>query len=335
MVKSLKVRLLLVISIVIVLSVGMLYSLRIYHVSQENLKNQEVESSLLESIKQTRLDLSDNISTLSDYIISLSREDYIESDILDTATEKLNSYKEALSLGTRDVESMGLLSTFKERDMLEVSIKQNSDTYNKLLSSLNSTESLSYSLSEYAENQEIKIASDYLSLLLEEARDSISVLKEHGYQNLQDLQSLIDKSENLDADDISGIKELSSNLESTLRDAKEYINLNNSIIWDTDTNIWYVDYITSYYSNDLGGNLVEWEDGYFVAHDYTIHGQKILSRPIMVVVDGISYKYISEKYVPEGTEWYEVEEFVHSNNGIGFQTCINGQYLILHYEPIK
>lgn len=97
---------------------------------------------------------------------------------------------------------------------------------------------------------------------------------------------------------------------------------------------WNVDYTTNYRTYDLGNGVTQWEDRYYVAHSNTPSGQNIASRPGSVVVDGRSYHYVSSMSVPPGTDWTEVESFVHANGGIGFQTCnADGSYLITHYEP--
>ena len=326
------------VSACIVLSV--FYVAEIYNVHQENIENQEVESNLLDDIKQARLELSDCISDLSDYVVSISGEDFVDPDVIDDARDSINIYKGSLSLGTRDVNDMGIFSTFKEQDMLRSSIDQNTETYNSLISSIDKINSLKDELYEYVDTQKLEIAKDYLSLAVSKAEDVLSELDSSDYSGLSELESLIDSANSLDTDSISSVNELSDKLDSAIDEANTYISQKDSV--DSSINlgetkkqdIWYVSYIYSYHSYDLGNNLVKWDEGYFVAHDYTESGKMILSRPQMVVVDGTSYRYVSETFVPEGTEWGEVEPFVHQNNGIGFQTCLNGQYLILHYEPM-
>lgn len=101
--------------------------------------------------------------------------------------------------------------------------------------------------------------------------------------------------------------------------------------------VWNVSYTVAYHSYDLGSGLVKWEDGYFVAHNTNSFGKMILSRPKRVRVDGVEYRYVSERVVSSDTLWADVQSFVQSNNGIGFQTCVDSsglRYLITHYEPV-
>lgn len=100
---------------------------------------------------------------------------------------------------------------------------------------------------------------------------------------------------------------------------------------------WYVSY-TNFYGGDSAnadGTLAEWRDGYYVAHNWSSNGKAIASRPQTVVVNGKTYAYKGEEVVSRGTTWNQVEGFVHNNNGIGFQTCVSGGYLVTHYEPVN
>lgn len=100
---------------------------------------------------------------------------------------------------------------------------------------------------------------------------------------------------------------------------------------------WYVSY-TNFYGGDSAnadGTLAEWRDGYYVAHNWSSNGKAIASRPKTVVVNGKTYTYKGEQVVSRGTTWGQVEGYVHNNNGIGFQTCVSGGYLVTHYEPVN
>lgn len=99
---------------------------------------------------------------------------------------------------------------------------------------------------------------------------------------------------------------------------------------------WYVSY-TYFYGGDeanADGTLAEWKDGYFVAHNWSYSGIMIASKPTYVIVDGVTYRYVSSITVARGTTWGEVSGFVLANGGIGFQTCQGSGYLITHYEPV-
>lgn len=101
-------------------------------------------------------------------------------------------------------------------------------------------------------------------------------------------------------------------------------------------NIWYVSYSNAYHTSEAAadGSITQWEDGYFIAHDWSANGKKIRSCPKYVNVNGQTYQFVSCKWVGHGTTWDQVSGFVHQNNGIGFQTCDGNSYFISHYEPI-
>lgn len=100
---------------------------------------------------------------------------------------------------------------------------------------------------------------------------------------------------------------------------------------------WYVNYYNAYGTAEAAadGSVTQWADGYFVAHVWSSNGQRILSRPTYVVVNGRTYRYVSSMEVSRDTTWQAVEPYVHAGGGIGFQTCVNGGgYFISHYEPV-
>lgn len=99
--------------------------------------------------------------------------------------------------------------------------------------------------------------------------------------------------------------------------------------------IWYVSYTNAYDTSTAAadGSVTQWEEGYFIAHEWSENGQMILSKPAYVVVDGTTYKFVSSMTVSYDTYWEEIEGYVHANGGIGFQTCVSGGYLVTHYEP--
>ena len=98
--------------------------------------------------------------------------------------------------------------------------------------------------------------------------------------------------------------------------------------------IWYVSYIP-YTQADLdAGYLCEWQTNYFLAHNWSENGKKIASMPTYVVVNGITYKYVSSIKIAKDTLWADYRDFVYENDGIGFQTCSGNLHLITHYEPV-
>lgn len=101
---------------------------------------------------------------------------------------------------------------------------------------------------------------------------------------------------------------------------------------------WYVTYATGQYVDSSGG-VTEYFDNYYVAHRSTgTNGQTIASRPTYVVVDGVTYRYVSELLRPIGSSYSDIQSWATANGGIAFQTCdySTGQKmaLIIHYKPV-
>lgn len=98
---------------------------------------------------------------------------------------------------------------------------------------------------------------------------------------------------------------------------------------------WQPSYFNAYGTEaaDPSGALTQWADNYFVAHNWSANGKRILSRPAHVIINGTTYHYVSEMVVSQGTYLEDVEAFCYANNGIAFQTCYGANYLITHYEP--
>lgn len=84
---------------------------------------------------------------------------------------------------------------------------------------------------------------------------------------------------------------------------------------------------------DANGAVTQWADRYFIAHDWSSNGQRIMSKPAHVVVDGQTYHYVSSRVVARDTTWSQIQGFAQANGGIAFQTCYGANYLITHYEP--
>lgn len=105
-----------------------------------------------------------------------------------------------------------------------------------------------------------------------------------------------------------------------------------SSAFDTWTPSYYNAYGTA--EADANGALTQWADNYFIAHNWSANGKRILSRPAHVVINGTTYHYVSEKVITRDTLFDDtIESFCYANNGIAFQTCYGANYLITHYEP--
>lgn len=102
--------------------------------------------------------------------------------------------------------------------------------------------------------------------------------------------------------------------------------------------VWYIDYYNDYYqpAADPNGRLTQWYDNYFIAHDWSLNGQRILSTPPFVVVNGVKYKYVDCKAFSRQCSFPDdIKPFAFRNGGIAFQTCYGPtQILVTHYEPV-
>lgn len=88
------------------------------------------------------------------------------------------------------------------------------------------------------------------------------------------------------------------------------------------------------------GSLGAYYPGLYIAHGWSHNGHMILSKPAHVIIDGISYHYVSciYGYVGQG-DMSDTYAYTSSNNGIGFGTCtgvydnVGQQVIFTHYEP--
>lgn len=104
-----------------------------------------------------------------------------------------------------------------------------------------------------------------------------------------------------------------------------------------DSGVWTPAYTDDYYSDSASsdGSLTQWADGYYIAHRWSSNGRAIASRPEEVYINGRYYRYVSSRVVSTDQEYDdEFESYTHQNDGIAFQTCTDGGYLVNHYEPV-
>ena len=124
--------------------------------------------------------------------------------------------------------------------------------------------------------------------------------------------------------------------EEAARKAEEERKARGSAAQDANaTDTWHVTYYNAYGTEeaDANGAVTQWADRYFIAHDWSSNGQRILSKPAHVVVDGQTYHYVSSCVVTRDTTWPQIQDFAQANGGIAFQTCYGENYLITHYKP--
>lgn len=124
--------------------------------------------------------------------------------------------------------------------------------------------------------------------------------------------------------------------EEAARKAEEERKARGSAAQDANaTDTWHVTYYNAYGTEeaDANGAVTQWADRYFIAHDWSSNGQRIMSKPAHVVVDGQTYHHVSSRVVTRDTTWSQIQGFAQANGGIAFQTCYGANYLITHYEP--
>lgn len=124
--------------------------------------------------------------------------------------------------------------------------------------------------------------------------------------------------------------------EEAARKAEEERKARGSAAQDANaTDTWHVTYYNAYGTEeaDANGAVTQWADRYFIAHDWSSNGQRIMSKPAHVVVDGQTCHYVSSRVVTRDTNWSQIQGFAQANGGIAFQTCYGANYLITHYEP--
>lgn len=133
-------------------------------------------------------------------------------------------------------------------------------------------------------------------------------------------------------------KAASSDAYASKQEAQKAAGSSGGTVSQRGDGTWYVSYrgTDSRGAANADGSVSEWEDGYYISHNWSNGGAKIASKPGTVSVNGRTYRYVSSINVPRNTTWQEIESFVHANGGIGFQTCDDrtGGYLITHYEPV-
>lgn len=105
---------------------------------------------------------------------------------------------------------------------------------------------------------------------------------------------------------------------------------------DVRDGTWYV----TYRENDdegeanADGTLSEWAPGYFIAHDWSLSGREILTRPAAVSVDGRLYRYDSSRTYPPDADAAEAVAWAGAGGGVGFQTCTpDDMRLVARYVP--
>lgn len=103
---------------------------------------------------------------------------------------------------------------------------------------------------------------------------------------------------------------------------------------------WYVDYSVAYGSTPSfsDGGVYEYEPGYYIAHRSTgSNGNRIaaLGEGDTVSVNGKTYVYAGEETVAIGSDYAPVDSWVHSDGGIGFQTCTgDGNAVVKKMVPV-
>lgn len=340
----------------------------LYSVNKDNLNQQVSEGELISSIIDYKCDLFKVVDEAES--LDINESQVSDKSSVSDLNNQISSSKKLLNKGIVDTPRETGIALLKEKNSLVKNIKQNNELLSSLKSEIVDLNEAIDSIKTSKLSKDISNNKTVLIDLLSKANKKLSssegnVADESTRGSLSDEISVVDelvKSNDISYEYLSNITEHIQTLQAKIDDVDKSIQRQQEIIAEkeqrasearyesqqaaqeaaqsggtavqADDGTWYVDYSVNHRTYDLGAGLTEWEDGYYVAHSNTNSGQNISGKPGSVVVDGISYHYVSSIIVSPGTTWQEVEDYVHANNGIGFQTCnSDGTYLITHYEP--
>lgn len=333
-------------------------------VKAENLNLHSSESEVLSQISTLKSDSEKLIKEGNNLIDEVKPENVSDPETLKVLSSSLNTIEDGLEFKLSKIpdgkgydcfsENLSLKSSLKKYDEKKSLLQKNKDNLSNAISKVE----------EFKLQKDTENAKSALKEMLESAKKKLndSEGKVADNNTRQKLEEYITSAEgSISSGKISELNSLSTSLRSSVESVDKSIQKQQEIEAErerrasearyasqqaaqqaaqnggeavqADDGTWYVDYSVDYHSYSFGDGVTEWEDGYYVAHNNTSSGQNIASQPGTVVVDGVSYRYVSSMVVPEGTNWQDVEGFVHANGGIGFQTCTDGGYLITHYEP--
>ena len=346
-------------AVIITISGVSIYNLNI--VINKNSQSQIKEENLLSSIKDTKKDLQDSIDSAKSLNIDKSQvsDEKVISNLNDIVSSSIN----CLDTEPIDTPPSKWYNAFSEKEELV----KNQEFNEELLSALNEKiKSLNSSVSSVEQSKLTKNISDTktsLSNLLSKAKEELASsdgnVSDEGTRECLS-REISGVEDSLNSDEISegflsSLSKYQETLQAKIDDVNDSVKEQQEIVeqeqlleagygsYQTNQSsektvqsddTWYIDYTDGWHTYDLGTGVTQWDTGYYVAHSNTESGRIIASIPDSVVVDGISYYYVSSTSVYPGTCWEDVEGFVHENGGIGFQTCqSDGTYLITHYEP--
>ena len=341
-----------------------------YCYNKDNSSLYQQEESLISEISYQNKDLKAKLFKASELLNDTSEEDVLEISVIgdlknaiEVSTTVCNSnsteviaIKGYQSLNSLIESNASLISSIENNNSLLKNIESSIIELNKATSEVNKSieakklqvakDNLSSLLAEFQElyeSSEGKVADDSVRSNLKELLDnqdtvlnSSSIKEVEEYTtSLVNCQSEVEASIKKQQEIIAAEQKRKSEAYYSSREEAESASQSGGSVRQNSDGTWYVDYSSGYHSYSFGSGVYEWEDGYYVAHSNNSNGSQIASKPNTVVVDGITYQYVSSITVPPGTTWQDVEGFVHANGGIGFQTCqSDGNYLITHYEPI-
>ena len=341
-----------------------------YYYNKDNSSLYQQEKDLISEISYQNKDLKAKLFKASELSDATSEEDVLEVSVLSTLKDaieegtELCKYNYSSTVKAKGYQSFNSIVEYNNN--LTSSIKQNTsllkDTessiigLNKAISEVNKSveakklqvakdnlSSLLTELQELYESSEGRVADDSVRSNLKELLDnqdtvlnSSSIKEVEEYTtSLVNCQSEVEASIKKLQEIIAAEQKRKSEAYYSSREEAESASQSGGSVRQNSDGTWYVDYSSGYHSYSFGSGVYEWEDGYYVAHSNNSNGSQIASKPNTVVVNGITYQYVSSISVPPGTMWQDVKDFVHANGGIGFQTCqSDGSYLITHYEPI-
>lgn len=308
-------------------------------------------------LEETRQELRASIDE-TETLLDATTEDQVDDPVvLSDTVEHLASAQTHLSKKSADAEEQphwlleipGLRDAVDENAATAETMRTDADTLDTDRDAINQAmhrkqvADARATLTDLVETMRTNLADSEGQVQDESTRDALST----AIQNAESL--LADKS----ADDLTAYQSATNELnaakasvdesvaakkaaEEAARKAEEERKARGSAAQDANaTDTWHVTYYNAYGTEeaDANGAVTQWADRYFIAHDWSSNGQRIMSKPAHVVVDGQTYHYVSSHVVTRDTTWSQIQGFAQANGGIAFQTCYGANYLITHYEP--
>lgn len=309
------------------------------------------------NLEEARQELQASVDETKNLLDATTEDQVDDPAVLSDTAEHLTSAQTHLSAEPADVEEQphwlrevpGLRNAVDENTTTAETMQTAADTLDADRDAINQSihhkqvADARAALTDLVETMRTSLADSEGQVQDESTRDALStaiqnaesLLADKSADNLTAYQSATDE---LNAAKASVDESIAAKktAEEAARKAEEERKARGSAAQDANaTDTWHVTYYNAYGTEeaDANGAVTQWDDRYFIAHDWSSNGQRILSKPAHVVVDGQTYHYVSSRVVTRDTTWSQIQGFAQANGGIAFQTCYGANYLITHYEP--